>query len=110
MTLSKYQHLAESTLADNLRDDNAARIYHAIYGLFAEAGEVAGVLQKYERGDYNYRAAMQKIRAELGDVLWYLSETCSAHGWDLNDIAAENVDKLQARAERGTIKGSDRDE
>ena len=110
MTLSKYQQLAERTLTDNLRGDLTARIDHALYGLFAEAGEVAGVLQKYERGDYSDREAMQKLRAELGDVLWYLAETCSAYGWDLDEIAAANLDKLQSRQSRGTIRGSDRDE
>jgi len=110
MTLSKYQQLAESTLADNLRDDNAARIYHAIYGLFAEAGEVAGVLQKHHRGDYGGGETLHKLHDELGDVLWYIAEICSAHGWDLDDIAADNLDKLQSRQSRGTIRGSDRDE
>lgn len=110
MTLSKYQALAERTLTDNLRNDHASRIDHAIYGLLAEAGEVAGVLQKGERGDYNGTEVMQKLREELGDVLWYLAETCSAHGWNLDDIAAANLDKLQSRQSRGAIRGSDRDE
>ena len=110
MTLSKYQQLAERTLADDLRDDHSSRIGHAIYGLLAEAGEVAGVLQKYERGDYSYDEAMSKLHDELGDVQWYLAETSSAHGWSLDDIAADNLDKLQARAERGAIRGGNRDD
>ena len=110
MTLSKYQQLAESTLADNLRGELTARIDHALYGLFAEAGEVAGVLQKAERGDYGGGEALDKLYDELGDVLWYLAETCSAYGWDLDEIAADNLDKLQSRQSRGTIRGSDRDE
>ena len=110
MTLSQYQQIAERTLTDNLREDSAARVYHAIYGLLAEAGEVAGVLQKHERGDYGVGETLHKLHDELGDVLWYLAEICSAHGWSLDDIADANIDKLQSRQELGAIRGSNRDE
>ena len=110
MTLSDYQQLAERTLTDNLRNDHEARARHTIYGLLSETGEAAGVLQKYERGDYSYNEALRKLRDELGDVLWYLTETCSAHGWSLENIAAANLHKLQVRYERGAIRGGNRDE
>ena len=110
MTLSKYQQLAERTLTDNLRHSLVDRRLHAICGLSSESGEVAGVWQKYLRGDYDYEAARSKIKDELGDVLWDATEACSAFDLGADDVAADNLDKLQSRQSRGTIRGSDRDE
>ena len=49
-----------------------------------------------------------KISDELGDVLWY----CAALATDLNltlgAVAGENLNKLSARKEAGTIGGSGR--
>jgi len=42
----------------------------------------------------------------LGDVLWYLAESCTALGIELDDVAAYNLAKLASRKERGQIKGS----
>ena len=80
---------------------------YPILGLVGEAGEVANKVKKIIRdreGDVG-QGAIKAIGEELGDVLWYLAETCSALGLDLNEIAKENVAKLQDRQERGKLKG-----
>jgi NTP pyrophosphatase (non-canonical NTP hydrolase) len=43
---------------------------------------------------------------EIGDVLWYLSELSSQFGFDLDDVANMNIDKLASRKLRGAIGGS----
>lgn len=43
---------------------------------------------------------------EIGDVLWYLSAACNELGISLKDAAAENLDKLASRSQRGTLQGS----
>jgi NTP pyrophosphatase (non-canonical NTP hydrolase) len=49
------------------------------------------------------RAAMSK---ELGDVLWYVAQLASELDLDLDEVAAENLDKLFSRQRRGVLSGS----
>jgi NTP pyrophosphatase (non-canonical NTP hydrolase) len=48
---------------------------------------------------------LEELKKEAGDILWQLSGLCSVMGWDLEDIAQMNLDKLAARKEAGTIDG-----
>ena len=34
---------------------------------------------------------------KLADLLWFIAEYCTAHGWELDEIAQMNIDKLKAR-------------
>jgi len=91
------------------------QVYTAL-GLANEAGEVAGVVKKIIRQDVhlpsclteeeNDRMNQEKIKAELGDVLWYLAAVAKEYNLKLSDVAQYNLDKLKDRAERGVIKGS----
>jgi len=49
------------------------------------------------------RAAMSK---ELGDVLWYVAQLASELELDLDEVAAENLEKLFSRQRRGVLSGS----
>jgi NTP pyrophosphatase (non-canonical NTP hydrolase) len=104
MNFKEYQEIAHSTAVYN--DDDA--VVYTILGLANEAGEVAGKLKKYIRGDELPPGPSWQdvIGDELGDVLWYLAETCTAWGIDLDRIATNNAQKLADRAERGVLKGS----
>jgi NTP pyrophosphatase (non-canonical NTP hydrolase) len=83
-----------------------AVIYPAL-GLVNEAGEVAGKIKKIFRdkdgviGD----AEREALKAELGDVLWYLAQVATELDLSLQDIAEANLAKLFDRLERGKIKG-----
>lgn len=79
-------------------------VYPAL-GLVNEAGEVAGKIKKVLRGDKEYLDT-DAIAAELGDVLWYLSQIATYCTLNLEDVAIKNIEKLEGRAQRGTIKGS----
>jgi NTP pyrophosphatase (non-canonical NTP hydrolase) len=43
------------------------------FGLLSELGEVAGVLKKYIRGDYDSSTFADKFESEIGDVWWYVA-------------------------------------
>ena len=101
MEIREYQTQAHKTSA--VKRDS---ILHAIAGIPAEAGEIAAVLQKYHRGDYEWADFTQKLEKELGDLLWYAAELATVLGWNLDDIAQMNLDKLKQRASKGTIAGS----
>ena len=75
-------------------------------GLTEEAGEIAGKVKKYLRGDYDFEELKKRVSKEAGDQLWYLNETLSLLGLKLSDIAQENLDKLADRRKRGVILGT----
>ena len=70
-----------------------------------EAGEVAGLVKKWIRGDYK-DIDKQKMIDELGDVLFPMAMLCNAMNIGMNEIAARNIEKLKDRKRRGKIKGS----
>ena len=87
-----------------------AIIYPAL-GLAEEAGEAAGKVKKWLRGDSGSGCTMSKEQVdalfkELGDVLWYVTSLGDDLGFSLLDIAQGNVDKLTDRKARGVVKGS----
>ena len=76
-------------------------------GLVNEAGEVAGKVKKIFRdkgGEIN-EESKAALKAELGDVLWYLAQIATELGLSLDEIAAYNIDKLYSRLARGVIRG-----
>ena len=80
-----------------------------VYGLLEEAGEVAGVFKRVFRGDFPSTDLGPKLAKELGDVLWYLSMICEDNGWQLEDIAKDNIDKLESRKFRNMLIGTGSD-
>lgn len=75
-------------------------------GLTNEAGEVAGKIKKYLRGDYTLDIEHRlELMKELGDVAWYLSVLADHLGLDYEDLHAHNIGKLYDRKNRGVIKG-----
>lgn len=105
MEFNEYQKKAVSTA---FHPEKTKIIYPAL-GLGSEAGEVLGKIKKWIRGDDgDAEMSMErkdKIKDELGDVLWYVAVLSHDLGYELGDIAKLNVVKLQSRKERGTLRG-----
>jgi len=99
MTLTEYQQRAHATA---IYPPEQGRIY-TVLGLVGEAGELANKAKKLIRGDV---VSHIPLLLELGDVLWYVAECATSHGYSLEQVAKENLMKLQDRAERGVIQGS----
>jgi NTP pyrophosphatase (non-canonical NTP hydrolase) len=112
MDLDDYQTAALDTLIYGSEE-------HLTYGLAAEVGEVMALMQKAARHDPRYwndeadrffgdytPLFKEKIFAELGDVLWYLSCLASHHGFPMNAVARHNLEKLGKRKAEGTIQGN----
>jgi NTP pyrophosphatase (non-canonical NTP hydrolase) len=68
-------------------------------GLAGEAGEVANIVKKIQRDHSGVvtEDTRNKLKDELGDVLWYISACCDELGLTLTEIAEYNVDKLAKR-------------
>lgn len=76
-------------------------------GLASEAGEAAGKIKKWIRGDYDAsHEFLRSVDAELGDVIWYISQWCNETGSTLSALMEQNIEKLEARKQRNTIRGN----
>ncbi len=105
MNLNQYQDKSrETALYPNMGNNP---IYPTL-GLVGEAGEVADKVKKVLRDDNGVFTSdvRQSIKYELGDVLWYVSQLANELGYELEEVAIANLDKLSNRAKRGKIKGS----
>jgi NTP pyrophosphatase (non-canonical NTP hydrolase) len=103
--------MSEYTLNQYQKDAHEYRVPSSppeerIFGLLEEAGEVAGVFKRMMRGDYTPDIAATKLAKELGDILWYLSQVAADNDWELEDIARDNIEKLEGRKIRNTILGA----
>lgn len=114
LTFNNYQDAAQETAVYPGKEDpidggtNIDGLIYTTLGLAGEAGEIANKVKKILRDndrEFSIEYAKQ-LREECGDVLWYLSETVRQIGYNLGDIAQENIDKLSGRKVRGTIQGS----
>ena len=99
MTFDKYQSVAHSTAI--YPPENG--LQYLVTGLAGEAGEVAGKAAKYFRGDKDLDK--DALAAELGDVLWFVSELAFHLGVPMSEIAEGNVAKLAKRKAEGKLKG-----
>ncbi len=82
-------------------------VIYPTLGLTNEAGEVAGKVKKIfrDKGGVIGDTEREALKAELGDVLWYLAQVATELDLSLQDIADANLAKLFGRLERGKIKG-----
>src|SRR5215211_8166036 len=82
-------------------------VIYPTLGLVNEAGEVAGKIKKVFRDKYGEINAetREALKAELGDVLWYMAQVATELNLTLDEIAEHSGGKLYDRLERGTIRG-----
>jgi NTP pyrophosphatase (non-canonical NTP hydrolase) len=110
MELNEYQERAKETIVypqRTLSDSSMGASYETgvLYNalnLASEAGEVAGVIAKAIRKDTD--VPVDKVKDEMGDILWGLSVLAYELGFTLEDVAQHNINKLQARKAEGTLK------
>ncbi len=82
-------------------------VIYPTLGLTNEAGEVSGKIKKVFRDKNGIvsEETRQAIKAELGDVLWYLAQVATELNLSLDEIAEYNIAKLLDRQARGKIRG-----
>ncbi len=111
LTLNDYQTSARKTAIELTAN-------HMAFGLLEESGEIAGIMKRVHRKDKEYSEttdwyekemtefAYERLKAELGDVLWYTAMLADVLGYTLGEVAAENLAKLQRRKAKDMIHGS----
>ncbi len=105
MEFNEYQKLARGTAIYAGAGKNF--VYPAL-GLCGESGEVAEKIKKIVRDNDNVvdDKRREELKKELGDVLWYIANLAVELDLSLEDVAQENIAKLQSRKERGVLHGS----
>jgi NTP pyrophosphatase (non-canonical NTP hydrolase) len=98
LRLNEYQDKAMETALPT-----ALNPAYMIANLTAEAGEVAGKYAKWIRDGVQDEEGMFQ---ELGDVLWQVAGLATVMGWELDDVAYANLDKLASRKQRNALSGS----
>ncbi len=104
MDFSEYQQKAKHTARYPVIGDG---VIYPTLGLTNEAGEVAGKIKKIFRDRAGVISAGDRaaLKAELGDVLWYLAQVATELELSLDEIAEGNIAKLLDRQARGRIQG-----
>ena len=92
MEVIQYQGLAWRTINPALTHEQMKD--HALKGMVGEIGEINSIYQKVYQG---HEFDEEHIKKELGDLLWFIAEYCTAWEWSLDDICQMNIDKLRAR-------------
>ena len=103
----KYENVDFKSYQDMASETAVYKAEHAVIypalGLAAEAGEVANKVKKILRdGNFDRNA----IADEVGDCLWYIAALCRDLNVNMGEVAKNNLDKLQDRKKRGTLKGN----
>ena len=96
MTGNEYQKLASRTMSKGL--DTHDYEMHALHGMVGEIGELHSIYQKIYQG---HKEGVDHYKKELGDLLWFIAEYCTAFNWNLEDIMQLNIDKLLKRYPNG---------
>lgn len=96
MTGNEYQLLAERTMNHDL--ESYQQEMHALHGMVSEIGELHALYQKVYQG---HIADVNHAKKEVGDLLWFIAEYCTANGWKLDDIMKMNIEKLSKRYPEG---------
>lgn len=102
LTLEHYQDEASKTLQSyNSKDQE--NFFLGYLGLAGEAGTVLTTLKKLIRDGEGFGSFQDKIKEELGDVLWYISAIASHNGLRLEEIARENLEKINDRFQESNL-------
>jgi len=74
-------------------------------GLTGESGEVADHVKKIIfHGKDDWEDRREKLKLELGDVMWYVMQMCRALDVSLDEIIQLNIEKLSNRHNQGGFK------
>ena len=92
---------------ENLQDSDAMwsqpqRLLTGAIGICSEGGELLDLVKKLIfQGKEPTEELRNKIKNELGDVMWYVQQVLITMEWDLEEVLAENTKKLSGRYPEG---------
>lgn len=96
MEIYDYYMAAQRTMNPSLTWESMKN--HALHGIASETGEIHGLYQKVYQG---HELSKERIKDELGDLLWFVMELCFAEHIDPDEVLEYNIDKLRKRFPQG---------
>lgn len=93
MTFNEYQEFASKGILPVGQGKNGA--IHFALGLAGETGEVCDIIKKREF--HGRDIPIDDVKKELGDVMWYVANLCNTFHFSIEDVIADNVQKLTKR-------------
>ena len=78
------------------------RLLTGAIGICSEGGELLDLVKKILfQGKEPTPELREKIKLELGDVMWYVQQVLIWSSWTLEEVLAENTKKLSGRFPEG---------
>ena len=111
MELNEYQRLAGQTdqqPGTATFTEDLGSILIPLLGIAGEAGNLLAEHKKRARDGDSYKLFPERVKEELGDLLWYLCNVATKHGLELEEVANFNLGKIARRwqpAETGRAPG-----
>lgn len=119
INFNKYQEFVDAVTSDASKDflaltermveldekgANIERLLTAGVGMNAEAGEFLEIIKKmvFQGKPWN-QDNKEHLIIELGDVMWYIAQSCIALEVSLDEVVSRNVDKLMKRYPGGNF-------
>ena len=96
--MDNYQYVVKK-----FKKETANQMY-LLLGLSGEVGELHSKAAKCIRDETEVDS--EALKAELGDILWFVAMLADVWGFELGDVAEANYLKLKSRFERNVIGGS----
>ena len=89
-------------LNDSFPETEFSQLLTASIGMQAESGEFSEIIKKIIfQGKSFTEAERFHLMRELGDVLWYWVQGCTALGYTPQQVMEENIKKLESRYPNG---------
>ncbi len=108
MDFNEYQvRAAKYDLSGATDDLKAVGFIEKVLGLAGEAGETADKIKKILRDKDGVFSNDDRVAVtmELGDTLWYIAAIARYLKVDLDEIAQNNLAKLESRRQRDKLHG-----
>lgn len=102
ISFNEYQKEAFKLISEDGKKD---MVTNGVLGLAGESGECCDIVKKYKY--QGHELDKEHLKDELGDVLWYIAETCSGLGITLEEVATYNLNKLHKRYHGDTFHKED---
>ena len=103
-SLQMYNRIIDIETTESKMKVNMALLMTGAIGISAEGGEFMEIVKKCVfQGKPMDEDTQFHAKRELGDIMWYWMNSCSALGIDPNDVIAENVKKLEKRYPGGSF-------
>jgi NTP pyrophosphatase (non-canonical NTP hydrolase) len=97
-SMQMYNRIIDIETTESQMGVNMALLMTGAIGISAEGGEFMEIVKKCVfQGKPMDKDTQFHAKRELGDIMWYWMNSCTALGIDPNDVIAENVNKLKKR-------------